>query len=206
MSIHCCPTPEPQQSENPRYRRVLWIALGINFGMFLIEMGASFAAGSSSLQADALDFLADAANYAISLYVVSRSLRTRAIAALIKGASMAVFGLGVIGTTIWHALSDTLPQAETMGVIGVAALIANLIVLALLRAYRAGDSNMRSVWICSRNDVIGNFAVLFAAAGVFGTGKGWPDLAVASIMAILALQGAFQIIGSAREEIMATRR
>jgi len=203
MSIHCCPTPETPSSDSPCYRRVLWIALAINFGMFLIEIGASIAAGSSSLQADAVDFLADAANYAISLFVASMALRARATAALVKGASMGLFGLGVAATTVWHFFNSTLPDAETMGAVGGAALLANIIVLALLWAYREGDSNMRSVWLCSRNDVIGNVAVLLAAAGVFGTGKGWPDLIVASIMAALAMRGAFQITRYALADLKA---
>lgn len=169
--------------------------------MFLVEVGAGVAAGSASLQADALDFLADASNYAISLFVVGMTLQYRATAAIIKGATMGLFGVWVIGTIIWHALLGTVPEPITMGVVGFAALIANGAVLGLLWAYRSGDSNMRSIWICSRNDVIGNLAVLLAAAGVFGTGTGWPDVIVATIMAGLALWGAQQIIRQARSEL-----
>jgi Co/Zn/Cd efflux system component len=158
--------------------------------MFLIEIGAGVAAGSASLQADALDFLGDAGNYVISLFVVGMALRYRAMAALAKGATMGIFGLWVIGTVIWHLLHGTLPNAFTMGAVGVAALAANAASFGLLWAYRYGDSNMRSAWICTRNDVLGNLAVLFAAVGVFGTGTGWPDIIVAAIMAGLALQGA----------------
>jgi Co/Zn/Cd efflux system component len=159
------------------------------------------AAGSASLQADALDFLGDAGNYAISLFVIGLALQYRAAAALIKGATMGLFGLWVIGTIIWHTLMGTVPEPLTMGVVGVAALLSNGIVLGLLWAYRSGDSNMRSIWICSRNDVIGNLAVLLAAAGVFGTGTGWPDVIVAAIMGGLALWGAQQIIQEARSEL-----
>jgi Co/Zn/Cd efflux system component len=162
--------------------------------MFAVEIGAGVAAGSASLQADALDFLGDAGNYAISLLVVGMAIRYRAGAALAKGATMGIFGLWVIGTVIWHAVNGTLPSAFAMGAIGVAALIANMASFGLLWAFRAGDANMRSAWICTRNDVLGNLAVLLAAAGVFGTGTGWPDIVVAGIMAALALQGAATVV------------
>jgi Co/Zn/Cd efflux system component len=159
--------------------------------MFAVEIGAGLAAGSASLQADALDFLGDAANYAISLFVVGMTLRYRAMAALAKGMTMAAFGLWVIGITAWHAIHGTLPHAFTMGAVGLTALAANAASFGLLWAYRAGDANMRSAWICTRNDVLGNLAVLLAALGVFGTGTGWPDFIVAVVMAGLALQGAY---------------
>lgn len=184
-----------------RYRRVLWTVLAINAAMFAVEIGAGLLAGSAALQADALDFLADAANYAISLTVLGLALRWRARAALVKGLSMAAFGLWVIGTVIWHGLSGTVPDWGTMGVIGALALAANLACLALLYAWREGDANMRSVWICSRNDVIANTAVLAAALGVFGSGTGWPDLIVAAVMAGLALHGAQAIIRAALAEL-----
>jgi len=175
--------------------------LVINAAMFLLEIGAGLAAGSASLQADALDFLGDAGNYAISLFVVGMALRYRAMAALAKGATMAVFGLWVIGVTVWHAIHGTLPQAFAMGVIGFTALVANAASFAVLWAHRGGDSNMRSAWICTRNDVIGNLAVLLAAFGVFGTGAGWPDLIVAAIMGTLALQGATIVCRQALAEL-----
>jgi Co/Zn/Cd efflux system component len=168
--------------------------LAINAVMFLVEIGAGVAAGSASLQADALDFFGDSANYAISLLVVGMALRYRASAALAKGVTMGAFGLWVIGTVIWHALHGTLPSAFTMGAVGVAALAANAASFGFLWAYRDGDANMRSAWICTRNDVLGNLAVLLAAAGVFGTGTGWPDVIVAAIMAGLALQGAATVV------------
>jgi Co/Zn/Cd efflux system component len=169
--------------------------------MFLIEIVAGLAAGAVSLQADALDFLADAGNYGISLFVVGMALRYRARAALAKGVTMGLFGFWVIGSTIWHALHGTLPDAITMGAVGFAALAANAACFGVLWAYRHGDSNMRSVWLCSRNDVVGNFAVLLAALGVFGTGTGWPDIIVAAIMAGLALQGAWLVIRLALVEM-----
>jgi len=168
--------------------------LGINAIMFLIEIGAGLAAGSASLQADALDFFGDAANYAISLFVVGMALRYRAMAALVKGTTMGLFGLWIIGTVVWHALHGTLPNALTMGAVGFVALGANAVSFGLLWAFRGGDANMRSAWICTRNDVLGNLAVLLAAAGVFGTGTGWPDIIVAAIMASLALQGAWLVV------------
>ena len=191
MADHCC-TPSPvnldRHRANASYRRALWAVLAINSAMFVVEIGAGLAAGSASLQADALDFLGDAANYAISLFVVAMALRYRATAAMIKGLTMGAFGLWIIGTVIWHALYGTLPSAGAMGAVGVTALIANAASFALLWAHRQGDANMHSAWICTRNDVLGNLAVLMAAFGVFGTGTGWPDLVVAAIMATLALQ------------------
>lgn len=201
MGDSCCPQFSEKELGDNRYKRILWIALAINGVMFVAEMAAGLSAGSSSLQADALDFLGDTANYGISLFVLAKALRARASAALIKGLSMGAFGLWVLGTTTWHGFHGTLPHAETMGIVGFIALVANAVVLALLWAYRTGDSNMRSVWICSRNDVIGNFAVMLAAAGVFGTQQGWPDLIVASVMALLALQGAVLVVREASREL-----
>jgi len=202
MGSKCCaPDNNTDRLMDKAYRRILWIVLIINFSMFVVEIVAGLAAGSVALQADALDFLADSANYAISLFVVGMALRRRAQAALIKGITMALFGLWVIGNTGWHIFYGDIPDAMTMGAVGTAALISNAIVLALLWAYRYGDSNMRSVWICSRNDVVGNLAVLLAALGVFGTGTAWPDIIVATVMACLALQGAVVIIKQAYGEI-----
>ncbi|MGB8279616.1 MAG: cation transporter [Pseudolabrys sp.] len=186
---------------NAAYRRVLWAVLAINAAMFLIEIGAGVTAGSASLQADALDFLGDAANYAISLLVVGMVPRYRAMAALAKGTTMGLFGLWIIGTAIWHTLHGTLPSAYTMGAIGFAALAANALSFGLRWAYRDGDANMRSAWICTRNDVFGNLAVLLAAAGVFGAGTGWPDIIVATIMASLALQGAWLVVWQSLAEL-----
>jgi Co/Zn/Cd efflux system component len=202
MSASCCCTPAPDPHRgNAAYRRVLWIVLVINAVMFVVEIGAGLAAGSASLQADALDFLGDAGNYIISLAVLGMALRYRAMAALAKGLTMGAFGLWVVGTVVWHAAMGTVPEPITMGIVGVAALIANAACAVLLYAYRDGDANMQSVWICSRNDVLGNLAVLLAALGVFGTGTGWPDLVVAAIMASLALQGAIVVIRQAGVEL-----
>src|SRR6266849_1549589 len=154
MSEHCC-TPERPELTDSRYQRALWAALVINGTMFLIEIVAGLVAGSVSLQADALDFLGDVANYGISLFVIGMTLYYRAKAALIKGVTMGLFGLWVIGAVVWHALYRTLPHAVTMGKVGFAALLANAVVFSLLWTSRKGDSNMRSAWLCSRNDVIG---------------------------------------------------
>ncbi|PZO65817.1 MAG: cation transporter [Paracoccus denitrificans] len=198
----CCAsdTCASSSGNSVRFRRVLWIALAINSGMFLVEIAAGMMSGSAALQADALDFFADASNYAISLFVLGMSLKWRAGAAWVKGASMGVFGVWVLGTVISHIANGSTPHAPTMGVIGVIALVMNLICLLLLMAFRDGDANMRSVWICSRNDVVANVAVLLAALGVFGTGTGWPDFIVATLMAILALQGATTILRDATRE------
>jgi Co/Zn/Cd efflux system component len=201
MSASCCDQALDPQRGNASYRRVLWAVLAINAAMFTVEVVAGLAAGSASLQADALDFLGDAGNYAISLFVVGMALRYRAIAALAKGATMGVFGLWVLGVTVWHAWQGTLPHAATMGAVGVAALFANAASFGLLWAHRGGDANMRSAWICTRNDVLGNLAVLLAALGVLGTGTGWPDVIVAAIMAGLALQGAWVVLHQSRAEL-----
>ena len=204
MNDCCCPPPlnlSPDKKQVAAYRRVLWTVLAINAAMFAVEVVAGLAAGSASLQADSLDFLGDAANYAISLLVVGMALRYRASAALAKGATMAAFGLWVIGTIVRHAVHGTLPSAATMGAVGVAALLANAASFAQLWAYRTGDANMRSAWICTRNDVLGNLAVLLAAVGVLGIGSGWPDFIVAATMAALALQGAIIVIRQAGLEL-----
>ncbi len=199
--MSCCSDAGCQAEATGRYRVVLWVVLAINVAMFLVEIVAGLAVGSAALQADALDFFADAANYGISLFVLGLGIRWRAGAALVKGASMGLFGLWVIGNVVWHAYHGTVPGWATMGVVGAAALAANAACLTLLYAWRNGDANMRSVWICSRNDVLANGAVLAAALGVFGPGTGWPDITVAAVMAVLALQGAVTVIRQALAEL-----
>ena len=205
MSAHCCGHGHDHGAASPVYRRILWAALAVNLAMFAVEIGAGLAAQSVSLLADSLDFLGDAANYAISLFVLGMALQWRARASLVKAASMGAFGLWVAATTIQHAMAGTVPAAPLMGAVGALALAANLGVAALLYRWREGDSNMRSVWICTRNDAIGNLAVLAAAAGVFGSGTGWPDYIVAAIMSGLALTGAFQVARQALAELAHTR-
>ena len=202
MSAHCCETPrETTKAIPPSYRRALWIALVVNLTMFGVELIAGWGAGSASLLADAVDFFGDAANYAISLFVLSMGLAVRARTALLKGVSMAVYGIYVLGQATWNGMTGVIPEALTMGVVGSVALAANLGVAALLYAYRDGDANMRSVWLCSRNDAIGNLAILVAAVGVFGTGTVWPDLAVAALMAMLGLFAARQVVAQALAEL-----
>ena len=199
----CCQTPEPGDSahNDPRWRLILWIALIANAAMFLVEIVAGVAADSRALQADALDFFGDAANYAISLSVAGLALSWRAKAALLKAATMLGFGLWVIAYAIYGLVAGSSPEPQTMGVVGTLALAVNVIVALLLFRYRAGDANMRSVWICSRNDAIGNLAVLAAALGVFGTGQAWPDLLVAGIMAGLAIWGSVEVFAHARRDL-----
>ena len=186
---------------DPRWRRALWIALSVNAGMFAVEMAAGAAADSRALQADALDFLGDAANYAISLLVAGMALAWRARAALAKGFTLIGLGGWVMITAILAALGGAAPQPELMGIIGALALAANTGVAIMLYRFRTGDANMRSVWICSRNDAIGNIAVMAAALGVFGTGTAWPDLIVAAILALLGISGGIQIVQQARREL-----
>ncbi|MBE7370100.1 cation transporter [Ramlibacter pallidus] len=185
----------------PGYARVLWIALVVNALMFLVEVAAGVAAGSVSLLADAIDFAGDAGNYALSLAVLSLGLVARARAALFKAACMLLFGVLVLARAGWSALAGDVPEPLTMGIVGVLALVANVAVAALLYAYREGDANMRSVWLCTRNDAIGNLAVLLAAVGVFGTGTRWPDLLVAAVMAGLALSAGLAVLRQARREL-----
>ncbi len=197
----CCASSTKGTTNDPRWRRALWIALGVNAAMFAIEIAAGLMGGSRALQADALDFLGDAANYAISLGVAGMALAWRAKAALLKGATLALLGLYVLGITVWGIWHGAVPEAHVMGFVGIAALIANGAVALMLYRFRSGDANMRSVWICSRNDAIGNIAVVFAAAGVFGTGTAWPDLIVAGIMAALGISGGVQIVTAASREL-----
>ncbi len=199
--MSCCDhdCSEPQTDE--RYRRVLWAALAVNLAMFLVEIVAGIIAGSVSLRADALDFLADAANYAVALAVVGLALRWRARAALLKGGVMGLFGLWVTAGTAAHAITATVPRAELMGAIGLLALAANLAVAGLLYRYRAADSQAMSVWLCTRNDCIANIAVIVAGAGVWASGTPWPDIAVASVIACLGMSSATRIIRRARAEL-----
>jgi len=200
-----CPSDTATAGNNvdPVFRRVLWIALTSNAVMFLVEIIASQLGDSISLQADALDFFGDAANYAISLFVLGMALNLRARASLFKGATMAAFGLWVIGNAIYRALIGSAPDASVMGTVAILALAVNVGVAALLYRYRTGDSNMRSIWLCSRNDAIGNIAVLIAAAGVFATSSRWPDLVVAAIIASLNFSAAIHVIRLAIGEIRA---
>ncbi len=183
------------------YKRVLWAVVAINVLMFVVEMAAGVAANSMALRADALDFLGDSLTYTITLLVIGRALRWRATAALVKGASLAAMGIWVLGSTVYQVLVLGAPDEWVMGVVGFMAFAANVASALLLLRFRDGDANVRSVWLCSRNDAIGNLAVIFAAAGVFATNTGWPDLAVAAIMATLFLHSAIKIIRQAVGEL-----
>lgn len=186
---------------DPRYRRVLSIALVVNALMFGVEIVGGWAAGSVALLADAVDFFGDAANYGISLFVLGLAPIWRSRTALVKGATMGAYGVFVIGAALAHLAAGTVPAAQTMGAIGVAALAANGLVAVLLFAFRNGDANMRSVWLCTRNDMIGNVAVLLAALGVWQAGSGLPDLFVAMVMGVLGLTAARSVIVQARGEM-----
>ncbi len=183
-----------------RYRRVLWVVIAINAAMFFVEMFAGRLAGSEALKADALDFLGDTLTYGISLFVIGMSLKTRAIAAFLKGISLFCMGIFVFASTVYSVLILGLPSAQIMGGIGFLALAANLTSVLLLLKYKDGDANVRSVWICSRNDAIGNIAVMGAAIAVWGTTTAWPDLIVAFILASLFISSAYQILKLAIKE------
>ena len=201
MSEACCPAPAP--SSDPSYRRVLWIALVANVAMFGVELAASIFSGSSALAADALDFLGDSANYALSLGALAVGGAWISRVALLKGVAMSTYGIAVLAYAGWRAWLGVAPEAITMGVVGFLALCVNFSVALLLFRFREGDANMRSVWLCTRNDVIANVLVLIAAAGVFGTGTVWPDVGVAAILAFLGLSAGSSVIRQARAELSA---
>lgn len=204
MACTCSHEPVAPKPDS-KFRTALWIALFINLAMFLVELIGGAYAHSSALWADSLDFFGDAVNYAISLAVLGASLYWRATVALAKGLVMAGFGLVVIGKVIYAYSQGIAPEAVTMGAIGVLALIANAVAAYILYAFRDGDSNMQSVWICSRNDAIGNVAVILAAVGVFGTGSMLPDIIVAVIMAGLGLSGGYRVIRKSLSERRSTQ-
>lgn len=195
----------PNTDANDRHRRILWVALGANIAMFLIEIFVSFVAGSVSLRADAFDFLGDAANYIVALSVIGLALKWRAGAALLKGAVMGLFGVWLALSTVYNAIVATLPNAELMGAIGLLALATNLLVAALLYRYRQGDSQAMSVRLCTRNDCIVNIGVMFAGVGVWASGTPWPDIAVAAIVAYLGLSSALRVTRRAIGEMRGFR-
>jgi Co/Zn/Cd efflux system component len=203
MGSSCCDEGCSASASQPNegYRRILWAALGINLAMFVVEIVASFVSASVSLRADALDFLGDAANYALALAVFGMALHWRAGAALLKGGVMGAFGLWVAGSTLYHAIFATGPKAEVMSAIGVVAFAANIAVAALLYRYRRGDSQALSVWLCTRNDCLVNLAVIAAGAGVWASGTPWPDILVAGVIASLGLSSAVRVIRRALGEM-----
>ena len=194
MGADCCGASVKFEGLSADYKRRLWLVIAINAAMFFVEMSAGALAGSQALQADALDFAADAATYGVSLAVIGTTIRTRALAATAKAASLTIMGLWVLGSTAYQVLVIGVPRAEIMGAIGVLALAANLASVLVLMRYKDGDANVRSVWLCSRNDAIGNVAVMLAALAVWGTGSKWPDLAVAAMMAGLFLYSSARIL------------
>ncbi len=205
MSAGCCSnTSCHPPTVAPRYRRALWVALALNVIMFVVEFGASWRSGSVSMLADSIDFFGDAGNYAISLAVLGMSLSARSKAAVFKAACMGAFGVFVLGKALWSLRTGVPPEPTLMGAVGLAALVVNGGVALMLYRFRSGDANMRSVWICSRNDALGNLAVILAAAGVFGTGSAWPDLLVAAVMGVLALSGSWVVLRHARGELIAS--
>ncbi len=197
----CCAYEGAFDGMSPDYRRRLRFVVAINAAMFAVEMAAGIAAGSQALQADALDFLADTATYGISLAVIGAPLRTRSLAAMIKGASLGVMAAWILAVTAYHVFILGVPKSEVMGAVAALALAANLASVLILLRHRRGDANVRSVWLCSRNDAIGNVAVMLAALGVWGTATRWPDLAVAAVMAALFLVSSVQILKQAWREL-----
>lgn len=200
MSASCCGQDNQFDGVSSAFKKVLWTVIAINGVMFMVEMAAGAFSGSKALQADALDFLGDTATYAISLYVIGMSISIRSTAALAKGLSLAAMGVWVFASTAYQVLILGVPSATVMGGVGLLALSANLTSVVLLMRFKDGDANVRSVWLCSRNDAIGNIAVMMAAGGVWLTGTAWPDLIVAAIMAGLFLWSATQIIRQAWAE------
>ncbi|MCR9187534.1 MAG: cation transporter [Alteromonadaceae bacterium] len=199
-----CSAPEPK-SPAPGFRKALWIALWVNLAMFVVEGVASLSSGSVSLMADAIDFFGDSANYILSLTVLSMGMLWRGRAAMVKGITMTAFGLVVWARAVWVVQAGITPEPLTMGAVGLLALAANVSVAAMLFKFREGDSDMRSVWLCSRNDAISNIAVMVAALGVFGTGTAWPDLIVAAIMGTLAITAGISVMRHARSDIAQAR-
>lgn len=199
---NCCDLPQTKKpTVDPVYRRILWVALLLNATMFCAEFAASFLADSISLQADSIDFLGDAVNYGVSLYVLSSSIRTRAWASIVKGSTMGLFGFWVIIEVGSHMLTGAAPQPSVMTTMGFLALAVNVSVAFMLFKYRDGDSNMTSVWLCSRNDAIGNIAVVLAAGGVHYTSTMWPDLVVAFGMGSLSIHSSYLILKKAKTEL-----
>jgi len=201
MGADCCGHGATFEGLSADYKRLLWLVIAINATMFLVEMGAGAVAGSQALQADALDFLGDATTYGISLAVIGTSIQIRARAAILKALSLTAMALWVLGSTAYHVLILGIPRAEIMGAIGILALAANVASVLILMRYKDGDANVRSVWLCSRNDAIGNVTVMIAALAVWGTATKWPDLLVAAVMAGLFLTSSIQILRQSFREM-----
>lgn len=202
MGKDCCHPIDTDPSDSPGWRRVLWIALSLNFAMFWIELWSAWQSGSVSLQADSLDFLGDSFNYGVSLWVVNRALTTRARVSLLKGATMLGLGLWVLVQTVAKIRGQVLPEAPTMGSVGGLALLVNVSVAIMLFRFKDGDSNRQSIWLCTRNDAIGNLLVVLGAGAVFWFQAGWPDWVIGGVLAALGVQSGLHVIRIARTELL----
>ncbi len=203
MSAGCHNHDCEEANDSPVYRRVLWFCLISNAVMFVVQIIASYIANSVALMANSLDFLSDAANYGISIYVLGHTLRNKAKASIFKGVSLGLIGIWAAWKTLDQAFAPVLPEPLIMTLVSIVALAVNVWCAVLLYRFRAGDSNARSVWLCSRNDALGNIAVMFAAGGVFALGNVWPDVIIAAILAALAVSASWQILKQAKGELKA---
>lgn len=202
MADDCeCTGDTKRAQDDPGYRRALWLVVALNLGFGVLEVGGGLVADSQALLADSLDFLGDGTITLVGLLALSWAATARAKVAYAQGVFLLTLGIGVVGVAIWRAMTATAPEAELMGGIGLAALAVNVTAALILSRYREGDANVRAVWLFSRNDALANVAVIFAAGLVAWTGKAWPDLAVAGVIAALFLHSAFEILRSARTEL-----
>ena len=199
--MSCCPSDQKFDGSSTAYRRALWAVIFINLVMFVVEISAGFTSGSQSLKADALDFAGDTMTYTISLLVIGSALAVRAKAALFKGGLLFAIAIAVLSITLLRAFSGEPPIAETMGIVGFAALLGNAISVLILLKWRDGDANVRSVWLCSRNDAIGNVGVMIAGGLVALTGSAWPDLILAFVLAGIFTRSAWSICSQALAEL-----
>jgi cation diffusion facilitator family transporter len=198
----CCETKADEISVlRGKHKNVLTTVLLINAVLFVVEAAAGLLANSTALLADSLDMLGDSLVYGFSLYVLWRSATWKAKAALLKGVIMALFGIGVLFEAVYKTLAGVVPIAETMGIIGSLVLVGNGICFLLLSRHRSDDLNMRSTWLCSRNDIIANLSVLVAAAGVTIFNSGWPDILIGAAIAALFLKSALTILAESFVEL-----
>lgn len=192
MSDHCGHHVFTGQSA--AYQRILWIVAGLNFLMFGVELGWGIAASSQALLADSLDLLGDGLTYSLSLWAIHQTPRHRSIVAMLKGGSLLLFALIIFIDIIIHIFAKHTPLPITMGWVAATVLTVNVLCAILLYRFRDGDANIRSVWLCSRNDAIGNILVMIAAGAVFLFQSGWPDLLAAGILVLLFLSSAIRIL------------
>jgi len=198
----CCETKaEEIKTLRGKHKNVLTVVLVINAVLFVVEAAAGLVAHSTALLADSLDMLGDALVYGFSLYALWRSAEWKAAAAVLKGAIMAVFGVGVLIEAVYKAIAGVVPMAETMGIIGLLVLLGNGLCFLLLFRHRSDDLNMRSTWLCSRNDILANLSVLIAAAGVKVLDSSWPDILIGAAIAALFLRSAFTVLHESFAEL-----